>query len=100
MRRCDAHLVDEQLRRLVRMDVVNGGRHADDDAHIDRDDEMVPRIGKELGGPARVYGVIEHSHGDTLEHGRIVSAKQPNVTLLFVHSTPVHGSWLVIDEKD
>ena len=76
MRRCDADLVDPELRRLVRVHVVEGRHHADDQAVLTRDDEMMALVGKELGGPARHEWAVEDVGGHVLKHGSIPGTAQ------------------------
>jgi hypothetical protein len=47
---------------------VNGGHHSDDDAVLDGNQEMVPRIGDEPGGPTAIDGTVEYVACHTVEN--------------------------------
>ena len=61
MFRGDADLVDPQLRRLVRMHVVDGGCHAHDLTIQHGHGQMMAGVCEELGQPAGMDVVIEHA---------------------------------------
>jgi hypothetical protein len=56
--------VDPKLGLLIGMNVVNTGRHADNQISIDRDHQMVAGVGEKFLEGARDYWVIEHAVGD------------------------------------
>ena len=64
VRRCDGDFVDPELGRLVGVHVVNAGCHADDEVAVERDGEVVARVGEELRAPARVDWIVEDVVGD------------------------------------
>jgi hypothetical protein len=71
----DADLVDEKLRRLVGVDVVDAGRHSNDEVAIDSHGKVMSRIGEKFGAPTRIDREVKHIVGDTLEHRRVTRLK-------------------------
>ena len=57
---------------------VDAGRHSDDKVAIQRDNEVVTRIGEELVAQLRLDREIEHVRRDVVEHVRLVRAEQAN----------------------
>jgi len=51
------------------MDVIYGGRHADDHSIIDRDGEMMSGIVQELGAQIVIYASVENTLGDVIQNG-------------------------------
>ena len=70
MTRGHPDLVDPQLRRFIRMDVVHTGGKSDHLPLIDRHGQMMAGIAEELGQMARIDGTIEHIRRDVGEHAR------------------------------
>jgi hypothetical protein len=58
------------------MDVVHSRRHADDLGAVDRDREVVPRIGKELGRRAGIDRVVEDASRHAVENRGVTGPKQ------------------------
>ena len=75
----DANLVDEKLRRLVGVDVMNAGCHSNDEVAIDRHSQVVSRIGEKFGAPTRIDREVKDVVGDTLEDRRVARLKHANV---------------------
>jgi hypothetical protein len=48
--------------------IVDAGRHPDDEVAVERDDQVVPRVAEELVTPLWVDGVVEHVGRDVVEH--------------------------------
>jgi hypothetical protein len=78
VRRRDANFIDEELWWLVGIYVVNPGRHADNEVVIERDHEVMSRIGEELRAPPRVDRVVEDVAGDVVEDGSFIVAEHTN----------------------
>ena len=76
MRRRYAHFVDEQLGRFVGMHVVNARRKPHDRSADPRHDEVVARVGEELGRVARVHIVVKHVRRYVDQHVSIGRAEQ------------------------
>ncbi len=49
--------------------------HADHEITVERDRQVVPRIGQKLGRPAGIDGVVEDIGRDAVEHGRVARFK-------------------------
>jgi hypothetical protein len=79
MGRSHCHLVDEQLRRLVRVDVVDRRGHPDHGLVVDGDSEVVPGITKELAAPTSVHGMVKYVGSHPLENGAFVGSEEANV---------------------
>lgn len=75
----DAHLVDEQLRGLVGMDIVHSTGKSDDHAVFDRDDDMVAGVAQELVGQPRFHGVVEHPGRDMVEDRSVILVQNPDL---------------------
>ena len=78
VRRGDGDLIDPELGRLVRMDVVNTGRHADDEIAVERNGEVMACVREELRAPSGVDRVVEDVVGDVVENSRFIVAEHTN----------------------
>ena len=76
VRRCDADLVHPQLRRFIGMHIMERRGHADHHASVERDGQVVARVGEKFGRPAWVDGVVEYLRRDVVEHRGVAGAEQ------------------------
>jgi hypothetical protein len=74
----DAHLVHPELRRLVRVHVVDGGRHSNHQVVIERHREVVPGIGQEFRGQIRIDRMIEDPGVHPVQHPEIAGPRYPD----------------------
>ena len=79
MRGSDGDLIDPQLCRLVRMDVMNAGDEPHDDAIIHRHYQMVAVIVKEFIGQVGLELIVEHPVCDAGQEGGISGTDEPDV---------------------
>src|SRR5687767_8729502 len=75
MSRCDADLVDPQLRRLVGMDVAHAGGEADDDTVVDHHREVMAFVVDELPRKCRLDRVVEDAVCNAVENSAVAGAK-------------------------
>ena len=88
MRRGDSELVDPELRRFVRVHVMDGGHHPDDDVILHGNDEMMPGISHELPHPAFVHGTVEHIECHVLENRGVGGCNEEDFRLRGHDVTP------------
>ena len=75
----NGHLVDEELWRLVRVDVVYRGSHPDNAAVLDRHREVMARIIEELSRAGGVHLMVEYPDRNVVEYRGIVAPEQANL---------------------
>src|ERR1051325_7505005 len=79
MRRSDADLVDPQLARLVGMHVMHRRRHPDDDAVVQRNNQMMARVSEEFLGEPLVDRTVEDIRCDAIEDAGVSAAEEADV---------------------
>jgi len=77
--RGDGHFVHPEVWRLVGMNVVDRRRHTDNTLRVDRDREVVARVGGKLRAPAIVDRTVEDVWRNPTERGYVTSAEQPDL---------------------
>ena len=71
-------LVDPEFGRLVGMEMVDRRCHPDNHVAVERDRQVMPPVGEELGGPARVDRVVEDLRRNAVEQGGVPGAEKPD----------------------